>query len=113
MWCLLAEYAKELVWQGSIIRVDLRQKTEFNYCDRAFDLMFFNTGHFDGAIGLIIISGYKAGKIAFVFPAEAQDTVHHYAIRKDWLIDHLHEYLYLDRLNDRIFIKEAESVLPF
>lgn len=66
----------------------------------------------NGHIGVLKISGAKAGKVTFIFPEEAYDSSSRYAIKKSWMVNHIHEYLYLDKENDKVFIKENESILP-
>ena len=59
MFYLLEEYEDELLWSGDIFRVFIQNKGENYYTD------------VDRPLGLLSISGYKAGKIALIFPKEA------------------------------------------
>ncbi|WP_353172187.1 Imm45 family immunity protein [Acinetobacter rudis] len=114
MWQLLEENEEELVWSGAVLRIFIKCKTEFYYTDQVVDLMFFeNSFCDDGLIGLVTISGAKAGYIELMFPPEAYGSDTIYAIQKSWLVDNLHENLRLDKANDRIFIKDNISILPF
>ncbi|MDQ8953297.1 Imm45 family immunity protein [Acinetobacter rudis] len=114
MWQLLEECERDLVWSGTVLRVFIKHKTEFYYTDQIVDLMFFNNPFCDfGLIGLIMISGAKAGYVELMFPPEAYGSDTLYAIQKSWLVDNLHEHLNLDKANDKVFIKDNISVLPF
>ena len=68
MFYLLEEYEDELLWSGDIFRVFIQNKGENYYTDRVVDVIIFETEDVDRPLGLLSISGYKAGKIAFIFP---------------------------------------------
>lgn len=93
MFYLLEEYEDESLWSGDLLRVFIRDKNEIYYIDQVIDFMFFETGDINNPIGLLSISGYKAGKIEFIFPKEAFSKNSPYALSKEWLKENIYQYL--------------------
>ncbi len=52
------------------------------------------------------ISGYKAGKIAFIFPKEAFKKDAIYSLDKNWIEKNIYDYLYLNKECDKVFISK-------
>ena len=85
MFYLLEEYESELLWSGDIFRVFIRDKGENYYIDQVVDFIIFETMDKERSLGLLSISGYKAGKIEFIFPKEAFKKDSIYSLDKKWV----------------------------
>lgn len=113
MFYLLEEYESELLWSGDIFRVFIRDKSENYYIEQVVDFIIFETMDTERSLGLLSISGYKAGKIAFIFPKEAFKKDMIYSLDKNWIEKNIYDYLYLNKECDKVFISKNDSILPF
>lgn len=65
---LLTDLAGESLWRGDILR--LAHNYDLGPGSGPVDLMVYDPGGGDG-LGLIVVSGYKAGLTLAIFPAES------------------------------------------
>ena len=113
MFYLLEEYESELLWSGDIFRVFIRDKSENYYIDQVVDFIIFETMDTERSLGLLSISGYKAGKIEFIFPKEAFKKYSIYSLDKKWVEKNIYDYLYINKECDKVFVSKNDSILPF
>lgn len=115
-WIKLAEYEGECIYTGSILRVPTM--TPYNgdwYYEPIVDFLAFDAfGLQEGAgLGLVVMSGAKAGKINAVFPADSCAPKTR-ALSKQWLFENWKKYFYPEGEPHQAWIAEAEpvTVLP-
>ena len=113
MFYLLEEYEDELLWSGDIFRIFIQDKSENYYTDQVVDFIIFETMDVERPLGLLSISGYKAGKIEFIFPKEAFKEGSIYSLDKNWVEKNIYDYLYLNRMSDKVFVSKNDAILPF
>lgn len=111
-WMKLSEYQDECIYSGSIIRVPTMAPYNGDwYRDPIVDFLVFDAFGLqeDVGLGLVVISGAKAGKINAVFPVGSIAPGTH-ALSKQWLLQNWKRHFYPDGDPDQAWIGEAESV---
>lgn len=100
------------LWSGDIIRVFVKNKSEFYYIDQVFDLMVFESNDEEYPLGLISITGQKSGKIFFHFPKNAFLDNGRYSVSFSWIQENIYDYLYLNK-EDTVILMRNNSILEF
>ena len=113
MFTSIFEFEEDRIWSGTIIRVSLKDKTEFYYTDKVFDIILFENYTEAMGLGALIINGAKAGKISFFFPEESYFDNSHYSINTHWLKENLFTLMNLSKKNANIFISKSNNIVPF
>ncbi|WP_182418760.1 Imm45 family immunity protein [Bartonella sp. HY038] len=93
----LLDYEEMILWPGTIFRL----KGQYPYENRV-DFMIYETSYDEYPLGLIVTTGYHAGKkVPFVFPKEAftkrkiegfESRI--FAINKEWVISNWQTLIY-------------------
>ena len=112
-WTKLSEHHGEHIYSGSIIRVPTM--TPYNgdwYSEAIVDFLVFDAfGLQEGAgLGLVVMSGAKAGKINAIFPASSNAPKTR-ALSKEWLFQNWKKYFYPEGEPHQAWIAEAQAVV--
>ena len=59
MFIKIEDFEEEKIWSGTILRIFLKNQTEFYYSDRVFDIILFENYTDEMGLGALQISGYK------------------------------------------------------
>lgn len=115
-WFNLLDYPFDEVYGGSIIRVPTMKPYNGEwYIDPVVDFLVFEAYSLmpNAGLGLMVMSGPKAGKVNVVFPNSSY-TPNTRGLNKRWLIDNWKKFFYRDGEPHQAWIGSAGSlsVLP-
>lgn len=113
MFIKIEDFEEEKIWSGTILRIFLKNQTEFYYSDRVFDIILFENYTDEMGLGALQISGYKSGKISLFFPKEAYFDESLYSIKTDWVREQLLSSLNINAVDGELFICRETNIVPF
>ena len=110
-WTRLTDFESENIFVGTVIRVPTMRQSGHWYYDAVVDFLVFDAISFEPGcgLGLIVLSGPKAGKINTIYP-DTSFAKGASAISKTWLIANWKEYFYPDGTPEQAWISELESI---
>lgn len=81
-WTKLRNYKREVLSRGTI----LRMRGEYPY-ENVVDFMVFDPCEPRRGLGLLVVTGYKAGLMVCTFPADTGTEKYPCCLSKQWWID--------------------------
>jgi hypothetical protein len=111
-WIKLEDLADPNIFAGRVIRVPtMKCYTGDWYLDAVVDFMVFEAFTIcdNAGLGLMVLSGPKAGKLNVIFP-ESSFSPGTYALSKSWLMENWTKYVYADGAPTQVWIAESDSV---
>ena len=106
-WEKLVALKSLWVQRGSVLRVPTKLTNDPDwYPDPWTDFLIFDSKA-NGAYGLIVLSGHKAGMISVVFPAESS-LPGHVGLRREWLIENWNKWVYPNGSAEEVWIRNPE-----
>ncbi|QNH06398.1 hypothetical protein HNQ27_02765 [Pseudomonas sp. B11D7D] len=102
-WIKLVDLTQEYVGHGSVLR-----SPESRLTGGAIDLMVFDPQDSEAGMGLIAITGQKAGLILVLLPKESCDGR---AIKARWLVNNWRTWVFPEvDVGDVLFIRRYELI---
>lgn len=110
-WVKLPDFESEDLFAGTVLRVPTVRQSGDWYRDSVVDFLIFDAFSFGKGcgLGLIVMSGYKAGKVNVIFP-DSSSSKGKRALNKTWLMDNWKRYFYPDGLPEQAWVTELESI---
>ncbi|REG13921.1 Imm45 family immunity protein [Roseateles depolymerans] len=110
-WTKLLDYESENLFAGTVIRVPTMRHSGNWYYDSVVDFLVFDAISYEEGcgLGLIVMSGPKAGKINTILPGVSLAKGAQ-AISKSWLVKNWNEYFYSDGTPDQAWVSIVESI---
>ncbi|WP_259373095.1 Imm45 family immunity protein [Roseateles terrae] len=110
-WIKLLDFESDNFFPGTVIRVPTMRHSSNWYYDSVMDFLVFDAISYENGcgLGLIVLSGPKAGKINTILPGSSAPNGAH-AISKDWLINNWNEYFYPDGTPAQAWVSVIESI---
>ena len=99
-WQQLINFQEQTIRLGSVLRLPANYPYE-----SVIEFLVFEPNEADYGLGLMVRSGYKAGLILVILPAESQPK-NGRGLSTRWLISHWHEWVYPDCPVDKVWINE-------
>lgn len=103
----LIDYKDCELYRGTIFR--FKGKYPF---ESIVDFMLMTYPNSDSGLALVCISGYCAGNVEVVLPAEAR-SANSLSVSTQWMVENWNRWVYLDCAVDEVFVLEAQVPIAF
>jgi len=100
MWIKLSQFKSDALHHGAILRF----RASYPY-ENVVDLMVFEPIPFEGSMGLIVTTGFKAGLIANILPIESAFSSGR-SVSRDWLLKSWSHWILPGSDSGEVFVLE-------